>query len=137
MATGIQGIDSVIRGLEKSLVRYQAGASAGMIEAVAFLRQDMDTTPPLIPVDIGNLRASWFTSFVKDLQAGRTIIFGFSANYALYVHERIGGGEWGEGGTVGIVNWSRPGSGPKFMEAALKRNTQEIMRILQANTRKG
>jgi len=135
MATGIKGIDSVTRGLEKALVRYQAGAAAGMIEAVAFLREDMDTTPPLIPLDSGNLRASWFTSFVTNLQAGRTIMFGFSANYALYVHERIEGAPWG-GGVVGIVNWSRPGSGPKFMEAALKRNTQQIMKILQANARK-
>jgi len=137
MATGIQGIDNVTKGLEKALVRYQAGAAAGMIEAVAFLREDMDTTPPLIPVDSGNLRGSWFTSFVKDIQAGRTLIFGFSANYALYVHERLEGAQWGQGGVVGIVNWNRPDSGPKFMEAALKRNTEQIMRILQANTMKG
>lgn len=143
MATGIQGIDNVTKGLEKALIRYQAGASKGMIEAVAFIREDMDNTPPLIPIGKsrpgytgGHLRSTWFVSFVKSLQAGRVVLFGFSANYALYVHEMVEGEPWGEGGVVGIINWSRPNSGPKFLEAALKRNTREIMRILQANTMK-
>jgi hypothetical protein len=55
--------------------------------------------------------------------------FGFSANYAMYVHERVEGAPWGDG-VVGDINWNEPGSGPKFLEAAIKRNIDKILIIM-------
>lgn len=49
------------------------------------------------------------------------IVFGFSANYAVYVHENINPD----------VKWGRPGSGPKFFEAHIKRNKDKVIRIIQ------
>ena len=120
----------------------------------------MESTAQLIPVDIGNLRASWFTvtsiggltdgaspNFKGDRAGelrenhGRVIgevkalvsavkepvlIMGFSANYAVFVHEMVGG----EGGGI---NWNRPGSGAKFFEEALKRNEGQMLRTIRDN----
>ena len=46
------------------------------------------------------------------------IIFGYSANYALFVHEDIG------------ANFQRPGAGAKFFEVALQRNTKKILEVI-------
>lgn len=64
------------------------------------------------------------------------VVMGFTANYAVHVHENL------EGKTSVINTKSkskkkerRPGSGPKFFEAALRRNEKEIIRTLQENTK--
>jgi len=123
---------------------------------VIVVRRDMISnsgTPPIVPVDEGNLRASFFTvtstgavkagsspTFkgkqaaklsaqhgpVVEEAAGMTkgisnkykpmVTFGFTAEYAAWVHENME-----------ATNWQRPGSGPKFMEASIKRNHAKII----------
>lgn len=129
MASGITGIDQVAENLNGQLIRIQAGSIQGLRAAVSYIRKDMDTTPPLIPIDKGKLRASWYQRTVKAIQ-GPAVVFGLSANYALYVHEREPGAPWGDD-TVGEIKWSRTGSGPKFLEASMKRNTEKVMLILK------
>jgi len=130
---GIKGIDHVTRGMEKALGKLNASGAVGLRLAVAHIRGDMEKTPPLIPVKTNNLRSSWFVNFVKNLQGGQAVIFGFQANYAVYVHERLPGEPWGAGVVPDDIDWSRPGSGPKFLEASLKRNTDEVLRIIANN----
>ena len=47
---------------------------------------------------------------------------GFGANYAVFVHEAVD------------YNFKKAGSGAKFFEAALKRNKEAILKIIQENT---
>jgi hypothetical protein len=72
------------------------------------------------------------------------IIMGFSANYAWFVHEMIGVSDikTGKGKeqisplsqrqrqALGVARFKRPGSGPKFFEAAIKRNAGKILKII-------
>lgn len=51
-----------------------------------------------------------------------SVIFGYSANYALAVHEM-----------VGVENWSRPGSDAKWLEAHLGRNVDTFKKMIQNN----
>lgn len=138
MATGIRGIDTIVRGLEKEVIRLEATGLAGLLEAIANIREDMDRTEPLIPVgETGNLRSSWFVAPASDIKTRQVVLyFGFSANYALYVHEREPGAPWGDGVVPDDINWNRPGSGPKFLEESLKRNIEMTMQILQKNMKK-
>ena len=129
----IKGFDKVLSNLNKEINGMKLRSARGLMESAAFIRRDMEKTPPLIPLDTGNLRASWFITRFRMLK-GIGLIMGFSANYALVVHERMEGAPWGDT-VVGDVAWKRPGSGPKFFEAALKRNHKEILNILQRNTR--
>lgn len=50
------------------------------------------------------------------------VIFGYSANYAAWVHEMLE--------KHPDVNWSREGSGGKWLEAAVKRNSKIIVQII-------
>ena len=123
---GINGIDNVMRGLNQKLLEYEVSGTRGLRSAVAFIRGDMEKTSPKVPIHKGKLRASWFTETVEYKKFIKSILFGFSANYAIYVHENMN-----------QVKWKRPGSGPKFLEAALKRNTFKILMIIRGEMTTG
>ena len=56
------------------------------------------------------------------------LIMGFSANYATFVHEMVGGGEK-------RISWNRPGSGSKFLQASIRRNMKEGLGLIAKNAR--
>jgi len=51
------------------------------------------------------------------------VIFGFSANYAPYVHELVD------------KNYRRAGSGAKFLEASVERNKEAVLEIIKNNAK--
>ena len=55
------------------------------------------------------------------------VMMGFSAYYSAPVHEMTDS----VNGTP--INWSRPGSGPKFFQAALYRNVDKVIMIVKTN----
>lgn len=118
----VHGTERVIGNLNREISQIEGRTMKGLIRSAAFIREDMERKPPLIPVDEGNLRASWFTD---PYYQGRNPVvqLGFSANYAWYVHEMVG------------ANFQRPGSGAKFLEAALKRNKAKILGIIKQEAR--
>jgi len=122
----LKGMSAVMAKLNAEILKIEAGSMKGLIEAASIIRRDMEKTPPLVPVgETGNLRASWFTSPIKvDGMPG--LLIGFSANYAVFVHEMVDK----EGKKI---NWNRPGSGAKFFEAALSRNTKLILQTIRDN----
>jgi hypothetical protein len=179
----IRGLTQIINNLNTRIQAIEGRTLKGIIRGVAQIRRDMDKTVPLIPVDKGNLRASFFvitsqgnvpqgasprfkatgkkTAFtaaqMAKLQAvhsgtisemtakakalgtsrGPFVVFGFGAYYALYVHEMTSSsGISGRAlshmkavsgrGQSGI-NWTRPGSGPKFLENAVDRNIAYVL----------
>jgi hypothetical protein len=167
-------LQNVMRNLNRELTNIKVRSARGLVLAAATIRRDTETTPPLTPVDLGNLRASWFVTVTKvksvDLpqvtnEAGKMVkegsfrgyqnarmaedhrstiaeakafvnsikqnkivlMMGYSAHYALYVHE----------GPHGLtnVNFQRPGAGLKWFEAAVGRNARKIVNIIRDNAR--
>jgi len=124
----LRGIDVVERNLNKEIRAIEGRTMKGLLEAAAFVRADMDKTPPLIPVDTGDLRSSWFVVPSKMIRF-KAVMMGFSANYAVFVHEML------DEIYEKKINWKRKGSGPKFFEASLKRNTLKILAIIRKNAK--
>ena len=123
----IKGFGEVNHNLSMAVKSIKGRTMAGLLEAAAYIRHDMDKTPPKIPVGrTGNLRQSWFVTSFRVL-GNPAVLMGFSANYAAFVHEM---GE--SGATAGKkINWNRPGSGAKFFESALVRNHDEVLQIIK------
>jgi hypothetical protein len=48
---------------------------------------------------------------------------GYSANYAIYVHENMASG----------IKWKRPGSGPKWFQESVYRNSAKMLGIIRKN----
>lgn len=118
-AWSIQGFEDIMRNLNIEILAITKGSARGLIEVSKVIRRDMDANQPYIPMDTGNLRASWETfPIIENKKHG--LMMGFSANYALWVHEMYDR----------PVNWTIPGSGPKFLEAAVNRNRDKILQIV-------
>ncbi len=125
----LRGMDAVIAKLNKEIKAIEGRTMAGLVRSAILVRRSMDEVPPLIPVDTDNLRLSWDASKAGFVNGNPFIRLGFSANYATYVHEMLGTK------TGGKVNWKRPGSGPKFFQAALYRNKKAILDIIREEAR--
>jgi hypothetical protein len=155
--------------LNRQLAKLKVRSNRGLLLAAIHIRRDMEATPPLIPVEYGNLRASCFiitnanaSSSVRSLEIKNAtfsnpipmvqaklqqqhpiainetrnvlakfpigVAIGFSAFYAIPVHEMVQNYFTGT-----PVNWSRPGSGAKFFQAAVYRNLDNIVNIVRVN----
>lgn len=136
----IRGFEKVNANLNKALTKIKGNIIPGMIELSILIRRDIDLVSPVVPVDTGNLRGSWFTvasngKEITGLHTDQKIVskykgkvsssskpmlaMGLSANYAGAVHERMD------------MEFKRPGAGPKFLEAALKRNKKKALEIIR------
>jgi len=118
MSKQILGYEKVMMNLNKQIKQIQGRSLNGLIQAASYVRYSMDTHAPLIPVDTGNLRQSWrIVPFEKGDKFG--VLMGFSANYALFVHENDN------------AHFQRPGAGARFFEIALDREKEKIFQIIQ------
>jgi len=57
-------LEKVMENLNKEISQIKHKTMAGYIDAAIIIRRSMKYNPPKIPVDTGNLRASWFTSSI-------------------------------------------------------------------------
>jgi hypothetical protein len=142
---GLEGLDVVIRNLNKEIVAIKNRSMGGLIKGAALVRRDMDITSPLIPVYTNNLRSSWFTIPVRieaNMHQIPALKVGFTASYAVFVHENVGANFGGRPDKVKFTKsgkptaatkkfFRRPGAGAKFFEASLNRNATEVLRIIR------
>lgn len=154
----LKGMENVMRNLQKEITKIEGLSMKGLIRSVIIIRRDMDKTAPLIPVDTGNLRASFFTvtgrTFLQTekelpeakfkgenkeqlsydhataISAAKTqvgsklmVMFGFSANYSTWAHEAVD------------YSFKRPGSGAKFMESSIRRNSDRVIQELKKSAK--
>ncbi|MFA5935007.1 MAG: hypothetical protein WC827_03930 [Candidatus Paceibacterota bacterium] len=115
----VWGFHEIIKNLSVEILRMTGGSKEGLLDVAKFIRRDMATNQPFVPKDKGDLDLSW-TVFPRTEGNKHGITFGFSANYALWVHEMIGPD----------IKWSKPGSGPKFLQKAIERNHDTILQII-------
>lgn len=59
--TGVHGFEQLMKRLNAELLKLEGRAIRGLVIAADEIRVATESTPPLTPVDLGNLRASWFT----------------------------------------------------------------------------
>ena len=154
--TRVEGINAVLKKLEESISIIEERVTAGLIRGAIIIRRSMEKESPLTPVDTGNLRHSFFVlsssegADLSKLVDGRsfkgpdaqrlasehqnavsqeesvlagsdrpTVALGYSAYYAWFVHENLV-----------ATNWQRPGSGPKFLESAIKNNEDAVLSVI-------
>lgn len=162
--TNNASFDLVMTNLNNAIVNIQGATLKGLIMGVTQIHNETEHGDIKVPVDLGNLRHSWFVVTANGIQAGHTnnfigdkaglmavahglalteaiaeaskiaasgkivIIFGYSANYALWVHENIGMHDpdnkyWKH------KKW-RPGSDAKWFEAAIQKKAPEIIKLI-------
>jgi hypothetical protein len=147
----IQGMDKVMKNLNDQVSAMKDKTIQGLLASAAYIRRDMGKVSPLVPVDTRNLDHSFFITAavptppdagearfigkeaprmtadhaqakmngkaVAAASRNPLVVMGFSANYAAEVHETEN-------------DYKRPGSGPKFFEQAINRNTKKVLEII-------
>lgn len=117
ISTELKGIENFQRSVNNIIKKVNDNTMKGLIGSAILIRRHMDKVEPTIPVDTNNLRGSWFAT-PDSFQ--RAVRIGFSANYAIWVHENMEN-----------KNFTRKGSGPKFLESALKANVKTILNTIK------
>jgi len=122
----LSGIEDVTRRINLELLKLKARSHAGLVEAATLILNDANKTSPTVPVGkTGVLRASTFvTPLFTPKNKDPYVVLGYGTNYAAAVHEMM------ESPSGKPINWTRVGSGPKFLEASLKRNSAKVIHII-------
>lgn len=156
---GLTGVETVMRNLNREIQKIKNRSMRGLIHAAILIRRDMETTPPLVPVDEGNLRASWFLVTARgNIGAGSGK---FKQGKETQVdtarlsndHSRAVGAAKGAvtGRPLVAIGFSahysvfqendntgqrkRPGAGGGFFESALRRNEPRILYEIRKEAR--
>jgi hypothetical protein len=139
----LKGVDKFMRNFQQEVRGLKGRTLAGLIDAVIELQREAE---PATPIDLGNLRASWFTvsvngeeetsidivqfkgedatsmkanharvtqaaqSAIKSMsKAFRPVVmFGYTANYAVFVHENVD------------ATFQRPGAKARWLYQAMQ-----------------
>jgi hypothetical protein len=123
MAVKIEGLDDLNRQLRKiakeapEAVHRAAFAGALVVQGEAQKKA---------PVEYGNLRASAYT---QKIPLGAEV--GFTAEYALWVHENMEEKLRGEPRPSGLGDYWNPGES-KFLEKAVNENLGKIQDLVEA-----
>ena len=151
----------MLKNLNKEVQAIEGRTLKGLIRASIIVRRSMDKNSPMIPVDTGNLRASWFVVTSKGAtQRGRNPSFkGDDASEMSTDHSSLtrktavaaksmgkpvvilgfsANYAWYVHEMVG-ANFRQPKKGAKgggqrgakFFEAALKREKKEMLAVIQ------
>jgi len=144
----ILGLNEVMKNLNKAIGKIKGATLAGFLEGARIIREDMERVPPKIPVDTGNLRASWFvTSGRGPMRKWRGNFKGKKAGKMAEWHgnmiaEYTGRAKAERNPTVFLgfsanyaffvhegygKHFQRPGSGAGFFAKAIDRNRERII----------
>jgi len=109
----IKGLDNVIANLNKEIKKIEGATLKGLLAAGTFIKEESQL---ITPHDKGVLINDAFSQ-----QSGAmSVTIGYTKKYAPFVHEM-----------PSDTNWTKPGTGNKFLEKAVKNNIPEILAVIQ------
>lgn len=146
----LTGVEIVMKNLNREIKKLKGRSMAGLIKGGIIIMRDMEKTPPLTPVDLGNLRASKYmvTGLGKNtepsptfegkekgkLKADHSSVIGKQLTKAAGKLLVIFGFTANYAAAVEENNdpkvWNRPGSGRAFLQSSIKRNQGKVLAII-------
>lgn len=116
MAGEVRGLEEIVSNLNKAVAGIEGATLAGLMEAGLQIEH---SAKGRVPVDTGNLKNSGYTR-----KAGKLAVeVGFTAFYAVYVHENL--------------DARHPVGEAKFLQNAVSANEGRILEIIQRRARVG
>jgi hypothetical protein len=117
---GVKGLNNILNNLNAEVAKIENGSAEGLRKATLFVE---DESNEIVPQDKGVLINSSFSgvSRLANKVIGR---IGYTAKYAPHVHEM-----------PASFNYTKIGTGPKFLEKAVKNNFNNILKIIQGEAK--
>src|SRR5205085_3668066 len=124
-----------VNGIEKLTEKLKQAAGPAVRKEVAgelyrFAEEVMAASKEIVPVDTGALMNTGKVLLPEETGDMISVTPGYgdeAVGYALYVHENLSP----------TVNWTRPGSGPKYLENPVKDKQDELPGRLMGAYKKG
>jgi len=124
-----------VNGIEKLTEKLKQAAGPAVRKEVAgelyrFAEEVMAASKEIVPVDTGALMNTGKVLLPEETGDMISVTLGYgdeAVGYALYVHENLSP----------TVNWTRPGSGPKYLENPVKDKQDELPGRLMGAYKKG
>lgn len=123
----VEGVEELNRELRRIAREAPEAVAAGCYAGALVIQEAAQN---LTPVERGNLQGSAFTNRIEG--GAET---GFSAEYALHVHENMEQKLKGQPRPSGLGTYWNPG-GPKFLERAVNENTQRVVDLVRERVRR-
>lgn len=123
---GVRGFDEVMRNLNEQINGIKDRSVAGLLEAGLKIEARSNQR---VPREYGNLAASSYARKAQD--GGMAVEIGYTAEYALYVHEDLEMSLKGEPRPSGLGVYWGPNGENKFLEKTLRENQDLIVQIIE------
>jgi hypothetical protein len=124
--TKTRGIEEVLANINREISEIQGRGVDGLLEAGLSLQRRSQSK---VPVEYGNLRASAYTR--KSIDEPLTVEVGFSAAYALEVHENLELKRAGQPRPSGLGVYWGPKGEPKFLESTVTEGASDFVEIVR------
>ena len=109
------GLDNILKTLNKEIRKIEGDTFIGVKKAGIFVQGE---SQEIVPQRLGVLFNSAFTQ--AERQGSRSVArVGYTAKYAPFVHEM-----------PASFNYTKPGTGPKFLQKAIANNRRKIVKII-------
>lgn len=154
----VRGTGRYIRRLNNEIKNIEGKTLRGLIRAAIIIIRDMEETPPIIPIDTGNLRASRFVVTSEgSAQMGSNASFEgddsgkLNQDHSSILNSAKAVAQSSPAGPMVIlgfsayyaaevhekvgVNFQRPGAGAKFMQSSLRNKESQILSIIREEAR--
>jgi hypothetical protein len=117
----VEGLEQVLYNIDREINAMRGRTLLGMTKALNHLHRETETSRPLVPRDTNKMAQSWYI-FPARGGVNPIVTAGYTAYYAPYVHEK-----------TDALNWTRPGSGAKWLQIHFERNREEMKLIIAQN----
>lgn len=126
----LKGLETVMKNLNRQLRGVKERTAQGVL---AGAREILAEAKRRVPVEYGDLRDSGYVSVSRDERMAVDI--GFTAPYALSIHENMEQKLKGRPRPSGIGVYWGPSGQPKFLESAIRDKTRDVVRIVADHAR--
>ncbi|MCW5678454.1 MAG: hypothetical protein KIT65_10970 [Xanthobacteraceae bacterium] len=126
MAKQVTGIEQTLANLNKEIKGVKGRTMGGLL--AAGLKDVQRPSQKKVPVEYNKLRASAYTKKAQDGELAVDV--GYSAAYALFVHENLEQKLKGKPRPSGLGVYWGPDGEPKFLERTVTENQDAIVKTV-------
>lgn len=128
MTVFLKGMDETLERLNDRLRAIDGSTLKGFLTAGLKVQR---LAQQRVPVEYGKLKASAYTRKHYRLEQGSMAVeIGFSALYAIFVHENMEAKLYGQERPSGKGDYWGPHGQPKFLESAVRELQDEIVKTV-------
>lgn len=132
MTEYLEGMAEVQRNLNSEIAKIEGRTLAGLLAGGLIIQRAAQKN---VPVEFGNLKGSAYTR--KAMGNANAVEVGFTADYAVYVHENTAQKLKGQPRPSGLGVYWGPSGGPKFLERAMNESSRQVLNVVAAYAGRG